>query len=127
VVGYLNYEIDLMRDTSILAVCRIEDGKIIPTVTALSKSQILTYFQNRVEKNYLKVAGFLILTIVIGRWLWSDIKALLNSLKARRQKMMSDYFSPVIDETNEDKACIICYTSCRNMIFFDCRHMIMCR
>jgi hypothetical protein len=23
--------------------------------------------------------------------------------------------------------CIICYANCRNVIFFDCRHMIMCR
>lgn len=116
-----------MRDTSILAVCNIEDGKIIPTVTAISKSQILTYFQSKVSKNYLKVAGFLILTIVIGRWLWSDIKALLNSLKVRRQKLMNEYFNPVLDEANEDKVCIICYAHCRNMVFFDCRHMIMCR
>ena len=124
VVGYLSYEIDLIRDTNIVAVCNIEDGRIIPTVTALSKSDILSFFQSRIQNNYMKVGGFLMMTIVMGRWLWSDIKALLNTLKVKRQKMSSNYFNP---EVTDDKVCIICYSNCRNMIFFDCRHMIMCR
>ena len=124
VIGYLNYELTLMKDTHIVALCTIQDGKIIPTVTALSKSDILTFFERKIEKNYLKVAGFLVVTIVMARWLWSDIKIILNTLKIRKQKLTSTYFNP---EVSDDKICIICYANCRNMIFFDCRHMIMCR
>ena len=124
VIGYLHYELDLMKDTHIVAVCTIEEGKIIPTVTAISKSDILTYFERKIQKNYLQVAGFLILSIVMARWLWSDIKAMLNALKVKRQKLTSTYFNP---DVADDKVCIICYANCRNMVFFDCRHMIMCR
>lgn len=26
----------------------------------------------------------------------------------------------------DDKLCQICYTNCRNVIFYDCRHIILC-
>jgi hypothetical protein len=83
-----------MRDTSIIAVCNIQDGKIVPTVTALSKSDILNYFKSKIALSYLKVAGYLIVTIVMGRWLWSDIKAMINGWKVRRQKFSTNYFNP---------------------------------
>lgn len=124
VIGYLNYEFDLMREMHILAVCNFDNGKIIPTVTAVSKSDILHYFSKRIEGNYIKVAGFLVMTVVMLRWIWSDVRALINVLKLKKQKMQSSYFNPDVED---DKTCIICYTNCRNMIFFDCRHMIMCR
>ena len=46
VVGYLNYELNLMKNSYIIAVCTFEDGKIFPKVTAVSKSDILAYFQS---------------------------------------------------------------------------------
>lgn len=44
----------------------------------------------------------------------------------RREKLARAYFIPE-GVVGEDKMCIICYANCRNVIFFDCRHMIMCR
>jgi hypothetical protein len=43
IVGLLKYEVGLMSDSRIIAVCRIEDGMIVPEVTATSKSEILNY------------------------------------------------------------------------------------
>jgi len=34
-----------MKDSKIIIACDIEDGKIIPSVTAASKSQIMAYFK----------------------------------------------------------------------------------
>ena len=31
-----------------------------------------------------------------------------------------------MENVEEYKACIICYTNCRNLILFDCKHLIMC-
>ena len=113
-----------MKNTYILAACTIEDGKIFPKVTAVSKSDILAYFQEKKMTNYCLVAMWLFGTIVIGRLLWSDIKRMINAMNVKRQKLSSSYFNPQVDD---DKTCIICYTNCRNMILFDCRHLIMCR
>ena len=30
------------------------------------------------------------------------------------------------DNLPQDKLCIICYTSARNTLFFDCKHLILC-
>jgi hypothetical protein len=48
VIGFLNYEVSLASDTRILAVCNIENGEIIPSVTACSKSELVRYFSARV-------------------------------------------------------------------------------
>jgi hypothetical protein len=74
----------------------------------------------------VKVSLLLLSVIVVGRWLWSDIKWYLNVLKVRREKLTRSYFIPE-GVVADDKMCIICYANCRNIIFFDCRHMIMCR
>jgi hypothetical protein len=57
---------------------------VIPIVTAVSKSEILRYFSHRVQGNYLIVGLLLTSTVVLCRWLWSDIKWYLNVLKMRR-------------------------------------------
>lgn len=31
-----------------------------------------------------------------------------------------------IENVDQEKACIICFTNCRNLILFDCKHLIMC-
>jgi hypothetical protein len=113
-----------MKNSYILAVCTFEDGKIFPKVTAVSKSDILAYFQSEKMYNYIKVSLLLFGTIIIGRWLWSDFKRIINAISVKKQKLTSSYFNPIV---GDDKTCIICYTNCRNMILFDCRHLIMCR
>lgn len=63
-----------MKEINIVAVCNFENGKIIPTVTATSKSEILNYYRNFIREKYVKVGILLVGAIIIGRWLWSDIK-----------------------------------------------------
>jgi len=85
-----------MKDLHIVAVCNFEKGKIIPTVTAASKSDIMNYLLKRIEGNYLKVAGFLVMSVVMLRWIWSDVRALINVLKLKRQKLNNSYFNPEV-------------------------------
>jgi len=63
-------------------------------VTAASKSEIINYFKERVHHKSLKVGILLLSIIIVGRWLWSDIKRYLNVLKVRRDKIRNSYFNP---------------------------------
>jgi hypothetical protein len=49
VVGMLRYDISLMKETQIIAVCNFENGKIIPTLTATSKSEIINYYKDLIH------------------------------------------------------------------------------
>lgn len=31
-----------------------------------------------------------------------------------------------VENVDQDKACIICYSNCRNLLLFNCKHLIMC-
>ena len=126
VVGQLKYKVDLARDLTILATCYVGNGKVTPEVTACTREQLTSFYNNQVRQRYAVVGILLLTSVVLGRWIWSGIKKFLNSWKAKREKLSGSYFNPK-DKISDDKCCIICYSNCRNVIFFDCRHMIMCR
>ena len=124
-VGKLDYTIKVEENIPILATCEVGKGKITPEVTACTRDQLMSFYNTQVRQRYAIVGSLLLASIVLGRWIWSDVKKFLNSLKARREKLSGTYFNPK-DSITDDKCCIICHNNCRNVIFFDCRHMIMC-
>lgn len=81
-----------MKEIKILAVCNIEDGKIIPQVTATSKSEILNYYKELINQKYLTIGLLVVGTIGLGRWLWSDIKAFINAAKIKNNKINNKYY-----------------------------------
>lgn len=52
----------------------------------------MNYYQGLIHEKYVKIGGLLIGTILLGRWFWSDIKANLNAMKIRSNKLNSKYF-----------------------------------
>ncbi len=61
-------------------------------MTATSKSEILNYYKNLIGEKYLKIGVLIVGAIVLGRMLWSDIKAGLNAMKIRNNEKNNKYF-----------------------------------
>ena len=63
-------------------------------------------------------------TLFSGKMLFKSIKRWLNINILKKGIIGRKLYN--LEEVGEGKECIICYTNCRNIIFFDCRHMAMC-
>ena len=57
------------------------------------------------------------------RSLAKDIKKLIESWRVLPKGLNKLQ----IHDVSQDKLCIICYSNCRNLIIFDCMHLIMCQ
>ena len=63
---------------------------------------------------------------ILGYFVYHDLKRMatfknvIKHIERGNKKWLN------IENVDQEKACIICYSNCRNLLLFDCKHLIMC-
>jgi hypothetical protein len=117
--GFLHYSIGLMADTFFVLEIGFEDGEYNVEVLANSYFELIESYEQSIWESKQRTFKYLILALLFGWGLYSRLEPSLRKVLA---------FDNVLDIDNlpENKQCIICYTHCRNILAFDCKHLIMC-
>ena len=124
IIGKINYLLEIVKDTYLIVKCKLENGRLEASVLAESKNMMVEHFTHQMRKKYWLLFLFFAGTLISGRLLLNDIRRWVNINVVK--KGLTGIKPLEIEDASDDKLCIICYTNNRNMVFFDCRHMIMC-
>ena len=132
--GTLTATVSIVANIPFIICCEIKDGQLLPLVAGLSKHNILENLVYNENLHLFYAAQYGVFATFIGLFVWyvkkGYIKAKLEKLKKLiKQWLKKDKKGPKLLQTvvGEDQTCIICYQNCRNVIFTQCKHFLICR
>ena len=106
--------------------CKLENGKIVAQFTARSKKSIIDALLSNADIESHFFRNYCLVLSVMVPLLSSLFKDLKRIYKAIKFHLKNNKKFLEIDDPEPEKSCIICYANTRNVVIYNCRHMIMC-
>ena len=125
-IGTVTTTFHLAEDRPILMYAFKKAGTYLPLVMGLSRHEIVDYYDREILRS---LTGLFFCTFILAMYrrtftsLWGKVK---RWFKREVIAPVIDFrpFDPVVE--NDDLQCIICYNRCRNLVFPNCKHLVIC-